>query len=88
MGQALPLREASGEPSGRNLHWPEHVACHPFPPCHLYRICTSTNRTFTVLYFAFIQAYSALLRELRRYAQKGAYAQSGGSELPNTPFSF
>merc|ERR1740117_1594365 len=33
-------------------------------------------------------AYSALLRELRRYAQKGAYAQSGGSELPNTPFSF
>ena len=36
----------------------------------------------------FIQAYSALLRELRRYAQKGAYAQSGGSELPNTPFSF
>ena len=35
-----------------------------------------------------MQAYSALLRELRRYAQKGAYAQSGGSELPNTPFSF
>lgn len=33
-------------------------------------------------------AYAALLRELRRYAQKASYAQSGGSELPNTPFSF
>ena len=33
-------------------------------------------------------AYAALLRELRRYARRGAYAQSGGSELPNTPFSF
>ena len=33
-------------------------------------------------------AYTALLRELRRYASKSAYAQSGGYELPNTPFSF
>ena len=33
-------------------------------------------------------AYAALLRELRRYASKSAYAQSGGDELPNTPFSF
>ena len=33
-------------------------------------------------------AYAALLRQLRKYAQKGAYAQSGGYELPGTPFSF
>lgn len=33
-------------------------------------------------------AYSALLRQLKKNAQRGAYSQSGGYELPGTPFSF